>query len=82
MSNQAIYEPIRIHSLARFLNDEKLANLDATGREFVSLTLGLADRQMRAQCNNRETELKDIDRQLEKLAQERISANRGVRRLD
>ena len=76
MQNQTSLELIRSHSLARFLNDEKLANLDAEGREFVSLTLGLANRQMRARCNNDVTELKSIDRELETLAQERVSANR------
>ena len=75
MSNQTVQEPIRSHSLARFLNDEKLSNLDTEGREFVSLTLQLAERQMRADCNNRATELKGIDRELEKLTSERDSAS-------
>lgn len=70
MSSPTSHEPIRSHSLARFLNDEKLANLDAKGRKFVSLSLELANAQMRAPCNNRATELKDIDRELEALAQE------------
>lgn len=73
MSNQTIQNPIPSHSLARFLNEEKLANLDAKGREVVSLSLELANAQMRAACNNREAELKDIDRELEKLAQDRDS---------
>ena len=74
MSNQTIQNPIPSHSLARFLNEEKLTNLDAEGREFVSLSLELANAQMRAACNNRQAELKGIDRELEKLSQERDSS--------
>ena len=71
MSNQTTQDAIRSHSLTRFLNDEKLANLNAKGREFVSLSLELADTQMRADCNNREAKLKSIDMELEKLTKER-----------
>lgn len=76
MSAQITQEQIRSHSLARFLNDEKLVNLDAKGREFVSLTLELANTQMRAACNNRGAELTRIDRELAQLAQERGSSSR------
>ena len=76
MSNQSSQEQIRSHSLARFLNDAKLANLDAKGREIVSLSLELANWQMRAACNNRGAELNRIDRELAQLAQERDSSSR------
>lgn len=75
MSNQAIQNPITSHSLARFLNDEKLANLNAEGREEVMLSLELADLQMRAECNNLAAELKGIDQELETLAQEKEHSN-------
>ena len=73
MSNQTIQEQIRSHSLARFLNDEKLVNIDATGRKLVSGYLEIADLQMRARCNNSVAELNRIDQEIEELAKEQTS---------
>ena len=73
MSNQTSQEQIRSHSLARFLNDEKLGNLDATGRELVAGYLETANLQMRARCNNSVAELNRIDQEIEELAKEQVS---------